>query len=648
MTDAIRSLFELLTKKEKSGSDYTGTVTRVEGKTAYVRFDGADIDDTPVALSIGASRGDSVRIRVVDGRAWLIGNDTAPPNDSSEVASDLRVTNNNLSVTNKNLTKTAEKVSSLSAANRIVTQELVAHRAVIDNLDANYASVTFANIDTANINTAKVMNLFTQVGMIRDAVIDSGKITGYLDAVKINAASIDAGTLSVDRLVIRGSTSSLVYAINNISGALQSQNVDTINGEVLTDRTILADKIVAHTITATEITAQNLVGTNGWINLSAGTFNYGVGKLVWDGSALTVAGTITAGAGSKIGPWNIETSSIWYGNSAYGNASGLYFGTSGLSLTDKFRVSAAGAMTATSGLLGNWNVETDRIWYGNKNYANAAGMYFGTSGLSLGSAFKVTPVGAVTATSGTIGNWKIDGSLKSNLPGYTTYIDPTVIYMGATGGGGATLMDGSLSISNNAATQYSIVNLQGIFTTGSISGASLTVSGDITVSGALNGKCTNYAGGTSMPVVSNSVDGNRVSTLDTPNGTTFRARAQWGATGTTYTWTTVTNSASDVRLKENVSDSESSGLDVIDRIKVRQFDWKQDGKHQGIGFVADELEEIDANLAVGGGYEDDGSMYIKSVNTFYLQGYEVKAIQELHKKTKELKAELEELKRRIA
>lgn len=93
MTDAIRSLFELLTKKEKSGSDYTGTVTRVEGKTAYVRFDGADIDDTPVALSIGASPGDTVRIRVADGRAWLVGNDSAPPNDSSGVAYDLVRTN---------------------------------------------------------------------------------------------------------------------------------------------------------------------------------------------------------------------------------------------------------------------------------------------------------------------------------------------------------------------------------------------------------------------------------------------------------------------------------------------------------------------------------------------------------------------------
>ena len=52
MTDAIRELFELLTRKEKSGSDYTGKVTSVSGNTAYVQFEGSDITNTPVALSI--------------------------------------------------------------------------------------------------------------------------------------------------------------------------------------------------------------------------------------------------------------------------------------------------------------------------------------------------------------------------------------------------------------------------------------------------------------------------------------------------------------------------------------------------------------------------------------------------------------------
>lgn len=60
-----------------------------------------------------------------------------------------------------------------------------------------------------------------------------------------------------------------------------------------------------------------------------------------------LSGTLTAGAGSKIGPWNITESSIYYGSSAWGSSAGMYFGTSGLSVKDKFKVDASGYLTAT-------------------------------------------------------------------------------------------------------------------------------------------------------------------------------------------------------------------------------------------------------------------------------------------------------------
>ena len=93
MTDAVKKLFEMLIQKEKSGSDYTGKVTNVDGNMAYVQFDGSDIPDTPVLMSIGASPGDSVRVRVADGKAWLTGNDSAPPNDSANAMKSIEATN---------------------------------------------------------------------------------------------------------------------------------------------------------------------------------------------------------------------------------------------------------------------------------------------------------------------------------------------------------------------------------------------------------------------------------------------------------------------------------------------------------------------------------------------------------------------------
>lgn len=173
-----------------------------------------------------------------------------------------------------------------------VTDELSAHTAVIDSLDANYAKIDFANIDTANIDKAVVATLFVEMGLISTAVIENGHITGYLDSVSINANAIRAGTLSVDRLIINGSEESIIYALNN-AGDLVSTSVDTLDGGILTNRTITADKLVAHSITANEITTSNIIGANGWINLAQGTFNYG-NQLIWDGSELYIsAETIT-------------------------------------------------------------------------------------------------------------------------------------------------------------------------------------------------------------------------------------------------------------------------------------------------------------------------------------------------------------------
>lgn len=154
----------------------------------------------------------------------------------------------------------------------------------------------------------------------------------------------------------------------------------------------------------------------------------------------------------------------------------------------------------------------------------------------------------------------------------------------------------------------------------------ITAYGSWTFSGTLT--CNNYAGNPSIPVVSASTDGNRVATIEATNNTTMRVRGQWGTTGTTYNYRSMTVSSSDIRLKKKIKDSVVLALPIINLIKMREFDWI-DGEHQVIGFIADELEKIDKKLSIGGGYDKDGSMNIKSVNTFYLQGYIVKSIQEL-------------------
>lgn len=148
-----------------------------------------------------------------------------------------------------------------------------------------------------------------------------------------------------------------------------------------------------------------------------------------------------------------------------------------------------------------------------------------------------------------------------------------------------------------------------------------------------------YSGSIRQVATSYYTDGQRVAAFGAATANALYITGQWGTAGTTYTVNTVTVSSSDKRLKENIQDTQIEALPIINQIKIREFDWKN-GDHQKIGVVADELEEIDERLAVGGGYDEDGNMNVKSVDTFYLVGYLVKAVQELSDEVERLKREL--------
>ena len=132
-------------------------------------------------------------------------------------------------------------------------------------------------------------------------------------------------------------------------------------------------------------------------------------------------------------------------------------------------------------------------------------------------------------------------------------------------------------------------------------------------------------------------DGGRISYLQA-TAASLRVSGQWGTAGGSYTITDFLPPTSDVRLKKNVEDCEvEDALSVINRIRMRSFDWLHTDEHQRIGFIADELEQIDPKLSVGGGTERDGTIHYKSVDTFYLLGYLTKAVQELTAEINRLK-----------
>lgn len=141
-------------------------------------------------------------------------------------------------------------------------------------------------------------------------------------------------------------------------------------------------------------------------------------------------------------------------------------------------------------------------------------------------------------------------------------------------------------------------------------------------------------------VVSDS-NNNRVYSISNYNANYLKVRCGLNTYHCTY-------SNSDIRLKKNINNTSiTNALSVINSIKVRQFDWKETNIHQSIGFVADELEKLDPNFSQGGGVTKDGGIDVKSVNSFYLQGYIVKALQELSSQVSDLKQENKRLKQKL-
>lgn len=139
----------------------------------------------------------------------------------------------------------------------ITTNNLSAKVADLGYLNADTADLKYANIELSNIDVANVGTFFANVGLIDRATIVDGHITGFLDSVEVNANKITAGTLVADRILLKGSENGLLYALNNL-GELTSTTVDTLDGYVLTERTINADKIVASSITTNELDVDSI------------------------------------------------------------------------------------------------------------------------------------------------------------------------------------------------------------------------------------------------------------------------------------------------------------------------------------------------------------------------------------------------------
>lgn len=272
---------------------------------------------------------------------------------------------------------------------------------------------------------------------------------------------------------------------------------------------------------------------------------------------------------------------------------------------------------------------------------------------SSGSLILTIGQNGIETRATTLTNKNAKGKIAFNKKGFTFVQDIA---------GGGTSSGNDLHLEKSIISFDSLANVIGELD-------KLTVRGDAKAEGRLlfydyenqSKKASGAEAVTRQPVASITADTNRVAFLmsdyhangygaGTEHGSyRLGVKAQWGGSSyeTHYIYSNL--AVSDIRLKENVKNSETDALETVNRMKVRQFDWKErmGGWHQDIGFVADELEEIDPNLALGGGYDENGEMDIKQINSPYLLNYAIKAIQELSAKVDEQEKRIKELERRL-
>ena len=172
-------------------------------------------------------------------------------------------------------------------ASRVNVAQLVANQAFLNAITAHVATLGYAEIDFANVNVSTINQAWIQDLFVRGGFIANDGTVFHLTGVHISGDLIDANTIKADALLLQGQNG-LYYKIN-----VDELGQTTADSDPKYQTGIDGKAIIAHSITATEITTQNIQGTGGWINFASGTFAYtnatsGHG-IVWDGNELVIS-----------------------------------------------------------------------------------------------------------------------------------------------------------------------------------------------------------------------------------------------------------------------------------------------------------------------------------------------------------------------
>lgn len=618
----------------------TGSITATSGAIGSFTLDSTYLQSSDKTVGLSATASDwafwaggantnNAKFRVNHaGQLWatsatITGNITA----TSGRIGNCSIENGTLSITNANSTYAVfEGNGKTNGYFHIATIKITGSytdRAMVIGAQSRGYGYSEINVQFINANSADPgLNFFNQTGRgdwyIKKTATstwniyckkseDYGytRILKYIDSPNVTltwgSGNADLPASSTRATQLAGSSA---WCYNNDSTYINGGNIytGTVTANAIASNAITADKISANAITAAKIKS---------------------GEVTSDKIA-TGAITSTKINVSQLSAISANLGSITGGSINIGNG--------------KFKVDSSGNFTATNGsLTGTVNATTMRAKQKYSIYDSSFNVYqdviqwFGSS-LSIG------------LTGGD------DNGTLTMAGAYFDFLDNNI----ACHGNLNIVEDGNLSVAKTTTTGSLSVSNTSTFKGTATFKSTSTFSGTATFTGSLKAGSFTFRDYSEIddnniiyrrPVASAGSDKSRVAILQGSSNNKIIIKAQYNSTS--FANATFTGSSSDIRLKRDIKDSSVNALSKIMQMQIREFNWKQTGIHQELGCVADELELIDPLLTTGGGYDKDGTMNIKSIDTLLLSEYAIKGIQELYKQNKQQQKRIEYLESQL-
>jgi hypothetical protein len=432
------------------------------------------------------------------------------------------------------------------------------------------------------------------------------------------------------------------------AGDVNSGSV-TISGGKITANSIAADRMVTGSlIVGTNVglgTAQDSAGvttiigntvTTGYVNALNVTAQYVAASIAISSPTIT-GGTISIGSGNNI--FKADSNGIYLGNATYASA--------------PFRVSMAGAVTASSLTLTNASIGSGSSYTGNSIDAayignlTAAKITSGT--ITIGGANQPSNIIIVESSSGSAGattsllRWEstggtLRGKIWSDSSGYMGY---NAIggkhYFYTNGNENVVILDGAQTVFQEG------ISCRGSFNVGVPNSTTEDARFTNNVYFDATNSTAQYIWGGSGQIVIGSVSSGGSIALTT--GTNGYVSLNWlKASGTspqigtsdgrfyfygsTVRYTTLTND-SDRNVKKNISPT-LYGLKEIEALSPVNFEYLENDKNKHIGFIAQDVEKIMPEIVS----DDEGK---KCMSTIEIIPVLVRAVQELSEEIKKLK-----------